>query len=121
MRNVLIVAFSLVAFAGSAQTVPKHKWFGLNYATGACEPVPLTPQQFYTFANSRSGETGTTIDQIGPEAVTKHSTGTIHVHLTGNRLGGTAQWDFLTDKDECDKYVVDQGIAPEQAPAGDIN
>jgi hypothetical protein len=122
MRNVLIAAFSLVALAGSANAAaPKHKWFGLNYGTGSCDPMPLTPEQFYSFGNASSGETGTTIDRISPENVTKDASGAIHVHLTGSRPSGGAQWDFFTSKDECDRYVKDEGIAPEQAPTGDIN
>jgi hypothetical protein len=71
--------------------------------------------------NTTSGETGTAINQIGPDAVTKDAAGNIHVHMTGSRPAGVAQWDFFTSKDECEKYVKDEGISPEQAPAGDIN
>jgi hypothetical protein len=42
MRSVLISAAALVALAGSAEAAPKHKWFDLNYATGACDPALLT-------------------------------------------------------------------------------
>jgi hypothetical protein len=121
MRNVLIAAAALVALAGSAEAAPKHKWFALNYGTGSCDPVPLTPEQFYAAGNASSGETGTTIDRIAPENVTKDAAGNIHVHLTGNRPGGATQWDFFTSQDECAQYVKDEGIAPEQAPSGDIN
>jgi hypothetical protein len=121
MRNVLIAAAALVALAGSASAAAKHKWFALNYGTGSCDPVPLTPEQFFAAGNASSGETGTSIDRISPENVTKDAAGNIHVHLTGSRPSGGAQWDFFTSKDECDQFVKDEGIAPEQAPSSDIN
>jgi hypothetical protein len=53
--------------------------------------------------------------------VDKDAAVNVHVHLTGATPSGAGQWDFFTSKDACDKYVKDQIIVPEQAPAGDIN
>jgi hypothetical protein len=122
MRNVLIAAFSIVAFAGSANAAaPKHKWFGLNYGTGSCDPVPLTPEQFYTAINATHAETGSSIDRISPGNVTKDDKGEIHVHMTGATAAGSGQWDFFTSRDECANFISDNGIKAEQAAPGDIN
>jgi hypothetical protein len=121
MRSVLIAGVAcLVALAGPAQAAtPKHKWVMLNYATGTCEPMTMTPEQIYTAMNA-AGD-GTSIDQIGPDAVTKSATGDIHVHMTGRIPAGPRIWDVFTDRKACEQYFKDEGIAPQQAPDSDIN
>jgi hypothetical protein len=65
--------------------------------------------------------TGIDIDPIAPDQVTKDDQGNIHVAMTGTSPQGPTEWNFFTSKAECDKFVTDNGITPQQAPEGDIN
>jgi hypothetical protein len=61
------------------------------------------------------------VDRIGPDDVTKDDKGNIHVHISMTRNGESFNAEFFTSKDACGQFVKDDGITPEQAPAGDIN
>jgi hypothetical protein len=121
MKQVLLAAAVAVAMIGTAHAQPNHKWYMVDYSNGDCKSAPVTPEQFYNLASVSSARTGISMDRIAPENVTKDDNGGIHVHMTGNRPDGGAQWDFFTSKAACNKYVKDEGIAPEQAPSDDIN
>jgi hypothetical protein len=119
MRNVLIAA-ALLALAGPAEALtPKHKWFMVNYATGICQPVALTPEEFYNVTNAMNA--GTAVDRIAPENVDKDSYGEIHVHMTGTNASGPVSWDLFTSIEGCNGFAAINNVKPQQAPSGDIN
>jgi hypothetical protein len=122
MRNVLIAAVSLVALAGSASAAAKHTWFDVSYGTGACEKSSLSPEGFYNMTLTSVGRSlGIVASPISPENVTKDEKGNIHVHVDAMRNGDPVGADFFTSKDQCDQFVKDQKIVPEQAAHDDIN
>ena len=57
---------------------------------------------------------------IAPDQVTKGDEGAIHVHETGSGPNGALDFNFFTSKDQCDKFVNDERISPQQAPNSDI-
>jgi hypothetical protein len=123
MRNVLIAAFSLVAFAGSAgAAAPKHTWYNVNYGAGTCGLSKQTPEQTWAILDGPAGHAmGYSVDRISPDDVVKTPDGNIHVTITGKLNGEDNHAEFFTSTDACDKFVKDEGISPGQAPSGDIN
>jgi hypothetical protein len=122
MRIMFTAAAALVALAGSADAAtPKHKWFDVNYPTGTLGVSQQSPEEFYNYVFNFGGTAGVHFDRITPDQVTKGDKGEIHVHMNGAKGDQIVYMDFFTSKDQCDAFVKDQGITPQQAPSGDIN
>ena len=117
----LLAAAALVTFAGSGDAAAKRKWFAVNYAHGSCMTSPWTPEEFHTMQFAMRSSTGIDMDPIAPDDVEKDAAGNIHVHETGSGPTGAVDYNFFTSKDDCDKFVKNEGITPQQAPSSDIN
>ena len=65
--------------------------------------------------------TGIDMDPIAPDQVTKDDNGAIHVHEPGSGPNGALDFNFFTSKDQCDKFIKDESIAPQQASDSDTN
>jgi hypothetical protein len=111
-----------MAFAASASAAARHTWYDVDYGAGTCEKSPATPEEFYKMSFTPTGRSlGMVVSPISPENVTKDDKGNIHVHVDATRNGDPVGADFFTAKDQCDQFVKDKNIVPEQAPSGDIN
>jgi len=129
VRNLIAAAAALLAIAGSASAAKlklpngdvRHTWFHVDFAAGKCVTSKATPEQFADWANSAAGhDLGMSADRISPDDVA-HSYGdlAVTVHLTRNGIRQEAR--FFTSKEDCDLFVENERITPQQAPSGDIN
>jgi len=119
--SVALAAPGLAASVPVQADAPKHTWFMLNYALGKCEFSAQSPEQFYNGFAVLGHLAGLAFDRITPEDVGRYADGNIHVHMTGTRDGAPVHMDFFTAIRQCEQFIVDFGIKPEQAPADDIN
>jgi hypothetical protein len=128
MRNVLIAAAALVAFASSADAASvkmpngavRHTWFLLDYRDASCNSDPATPEQFSN--NPLNHSFGIKVDRITPEDVEKDGDGNVvHVKMRGTFNDNPTVWDWFTSKGACQNYINANSVGPQQAPSKDIN
>jgi len=122
MRNVLIAAAALAAFAGSAEAAPRHVWYYVNYGSGACEKSQQTPEEMWSILAGPIGRgEGYEVGRISPDDVVKTDSGQIHVTIRATLNGIPNYANYFTSKDMCDDFVKNEQITPQSAPSGDIN
>jgi hypothetical protein len=92
MRNVLIAAASLVAFAGSASAAARHTWYYVDFAEAKCVLSQLTPEQMASQTGAR----------ISPKDVTKDADGDLTVVVHGNLDGKPYVAMLLSSKAKCE-------------------
>jgi hypothetical protein len=128
MRNVLIAAAALVAFAGSANAAKvkmpngqtRHTWYQLSGRSATCEVSAQTPEAFQLALAGVAGHlAGVTAETIGPDDVSKDAYGDVQVRVRGTHDGQPVHWDFYTSKGSCD--LTAKTMKPDQAPHEDIN
>jgi hypothetical protein len=112
MRNVLIAASLLVAFAGSADAAARHTWFYVDFAEAKCQLSQFTPEQV-------ASETGG--DRISPDNVLKDADGNLTVMVKVKINGEPKLAVFFSSKDKCETTIKDTGLKPDQAPSDEIN
>lgn len=120
MTNVVGIALALAISPALAEPT-KHVWFNVDYANGGCVISAKTPKQMFNTYAIHGAETGVTIDRIDPGQVFKDDKGNIHVHMTGKHGDHFIYMDYFTSAVDCKKFVVDQGVKPQQADGADIN
>ena len=99
MRNILIAAAALVAFAGSANTAARHTWYNADYGTGACVLSHHTPEEIWGIIAGPFGSTmGYVTDRISPDDVVKTGNGLIHVTIRATLNGQPTNAEFLASK-----------------------
>jgi hypothetical protein len=122
VREVLIVAASVIALGGSAEAAQKasgHKWFMYNAAENTCGASPDSPQGFYNKTLLYGHLAGVQMLPIAPDDVEKDDKGNIKVTIRGTRDGEDVTVKFFTLLDDCKSYAADKD--PQQAPSSDIN
>jgi hypothetical protein len=119
MREVLIVAASVIALAGSASAAAKHKLIMYNAAENTCVTAPDTPEGYYNKVSLYGHQVGVQMFQIEPTDVEKDDKGNIKVTIRGTRNGDDVTVKFFTLLEDCKSYAADK--SPQQAPSSDIN
>jgi hypothetical protein len=108
-------------WSSRSNAAAKHKWYAADYAHGSGLTSPWTPEEFRTMQYALRSTTGIDMNPIAPGDVEKDDKGAVHVQETGSGPNGALDFNFFTSKDECDKFVNDERISPQQAPNSDIN
>jgi hypothetical protein len=100
MRNVLIAAAALVAFASSANAAARHTWFELNYSQGRCDHAQGSPEELYKASQAWPGFV---LERIPPGNVTKSDNGDLHVRVDGKHKGEPIHYDLFSTLKACER------------------